>query len=147
MAKRIDEALLRLPERIQRQLQDDSARGRRSPYSEVAWPLSDVLLHRADRIAGLERALAEQKEATSKVLKKAKSALNTAVSCMFSPALKPASDMAPFWAEVEGAQAAIDAALGIAPVAQASGAPGTNHPKPAPASPPNSISSKESGNG
>jgi hypothetical protein len=54
MAIRIDPALLHLPERVQDHIRDAAASNRRNPYSEVALPLNETLLNRAEKIRLLE---------------------------------------------------------------------------------------------
>lgn len=68
MAKIVDDAIGRLPESIQRELNDAWASGQSSPYTRVVDPLNATLLHRAQTIRGMQAEVAALKAQRDKLL-------------------------------------------------------------------------------
>lgn len=68
MAKIVDDAIGRLPESIQRELNDAWASGQSSPYTRVVDPLNATLLHRAQTIRGMQAEVAALKARRDELL-------------------------------------------------------------------------------
>lgn len=68
MAKLVDDAIGRLPENIQRELNDAWASGKSSPYTRVVDPLNATLLHRAQTIRGMQMEIAALKAQRDELL-------------------------------------------------------------------------------
>ncbi len=68
MAKIVDDAIGRLPESIQRELNDAWASGQSSPYTRVVDPLNATLLHRAQTIRGMQAEVAALKAQRDELL-------------------------------------------------------------------------------
>ena len=68
MAQIVDDAIGRLPENIQRELNDAWARGLSSPYTRVVDPLNATLLHRAQTIRGMQMEIAAIKAQRDELL-------------------------------------------------------------------------------
>jgi len=68
MAKIVDDAIGRLPESIQRELNDAWASGKSSPYTRVVDPLNATLLHRAQTIRGMQMEVAALKAQRDELL-------------------------------------------------------------------------------
>ena len=68
MAKIVDDAIGRLPENIQREMNDAWASGKSSPYTRVVDPLNATLLHRAQTIRGMQMEVAALKAQRDELL-------------------------------------------------------------------------------